>query len=531
VHELSNGDLAQLLFLLVAGTGLLVLVPKLRIPYPILLVIGGLALGFVPGLPAPELPPELVLIGFLPPLLYSAAFFTSLRDFRANLRPISLLSFGLVLLTTVVVAVVAHAAVPGLPWAAAFVLGAIVSPTDPLAATAIMRRLGAPRGVVSIVEGESLVNDGTALVAYRFAVAAVATGTFSLFDASLSFAGNVLGGAAVGVAVGWIVRQVRRRLDFPPAEITISLLTGYFAYLPAELLGVSAVIAAVVAGVYLGLHTPELTTAEVRLLGQSTWEMVTFMLNAVLFTLIGLQLPRVVDQLQGYSWGELAWWAVAVSLAVIVTRCLWVYPAALLPRLLVPGLKERDPMPSWRQLALIGWSGMRGGVSLAAALAIPLETDTGAPFPGRDVILFLTFAVIVATLVMQGLSLPGLIRVLDLEEDATEGREEAKARKHAAQAALDRLEELLGEEWVRDDTAERVRGAYRFRIDRFAARFDDSDDGSIEERSQAYQRLRRELLDAERAALVELRRNRVISDDVMRRVQRDLDLEEARLDI
>ena len=242
--------------LLVAGTALLVLVPRVNIPYPILLVLGGLALGFVPGMPDIELPPELVLIGVLPPLLYGAAFFTSLRDLRANVRPVGLLAVGLVLLTMVAVAVVAHAIVPELPWSAAFVLGAIVSPTDPIAATAIMRRLGVPRRVVSIVEGESLVNDGTALVAYRFAVVAVVTGTFTLWEAGLSFVLNVAGGVVVGVAVGWIVRQVRRRLEYPPAEVTISLLTGYFAFLPAELIGVSAVIAAVTAG-----HLPRLAHA------------------------------------------------------------------------------------------------------------------------------------------------------------------------------------------------------------------------------------------------------------------------------
>ena len=315
--------------LLVAGTAMLVLVPKLRIPYPILLVLGGLALGFMPGLPEIDLPPDLVLVGVLPPLLYGAAFFTSLRDLRANVRPVGLLAVGLVLLTIVVVAVVAHEIVPGLPWAAAFVLGAVVSPTDPIAATAIMHRLGVPRRIVSIVEGESLVNDGTALVAYRFAVVAAVSGSFSLWEAGISFVLNVARrGRGRRSAVGWIVRQVRRRLDFPPAEVTISLLTGYFAYIPAELIGVSAVIAAVTVGIYMGWYTPELTTPEVRLMGESAWEIVTFMLNALLFTLIGLQLPGILDELDAYSATDLLWWAVAIWLTVLVVRALWVYPAA-----------------------------------------------------------------------------------------------------------------------------------------------------------------------------------------------------------
>ena len=517
--------------LLVAGTALLVLVPRVNIPYPILLVLGGLALGFVPGMPDIELPPELVLIGVLPPLLYGAAFFTSLRDLRANVRPVGLLAVGLVLLTMVAVAVVAHAIVPELPWSAAFVLGAIVSPTDPIAASAIMRRLGVPRRVVSIVEGESLVNDGTALVAYRFAVVAVVTGTFTLWEAGISFVLNVAGGVVVGVAVGWIVRQVRRRLEYPPAEVTISLLTGYFAYLPAELIGVSAVIAAVTAGIYLGWHTPELTNAEVRLLGESTWQIVTFVLNALLFTMIGLQLPVILDDLDAYSAGELLWWALAVSLTVVLVRWLWVFPAAWLPRRLFRRIRERDPMPPRAQLALISWSGMRGAVSLAAALAIPLSTEAGEPFPGRSLILFLTFAVILVTLVAQGLTLPAVIRVLQLEDDAAEEqREEARARIDAATAALARLDELVDEDWVRPATVDRIRGSYGFRRDRFSARFDDRDDGAIEEQSIAYQRLRRELLAAERDAVLELRRAGAISDDVMRRVSRDLDLEEARLD-
>ena len=417
---------------------MLVLVPKLRIPYPILLVLGGLALGFVPGLPEIDLPPDLVLVGVLPPLLYGAAFFTSLRDLRANLRPVGLLAVGLVLLTMVVVAVVAHEIVPGLPWAAAFVLGAVVSPTDPIAATAIMQRLGVPRRLVSIVEGESLVNDGTALVAYRFAVVAAVSGTFSLWEAGIAFVLNVAGGVVVGLGVAWIVRQVRRRLDFPPAEVTISLLTGYFAYIPAELMGVSAVIAAVTAGIYLGWYTPELTTPEVRLMGESAWEIVTFTLNAILFTLIGLQLPGILDELDAYSTADLLWWArrdladrarrprrsgstrrrscraCSCGGSASATRC-------------------RPPAA----LALITWSGMRGAVSLAAALAIPLTTDAGEPFPERNLILFLTFAVIFGTLVIQGLTLPAVIRLLRLEDDGEDdAREEAQARIHAASAAL-----------------------------------------------------------------------------------------------
>ena len=529
--EFSAHDALVLLALLVAGAGLLVLAPILRLPYPILLVLGGLAIGFVPGLPHVELRPDVVLVAILPPLLYSAAFFTSLRDLRFNARPLTLLSVGLVLTTTVAVAAVGHAMIDGLSWPVCFVLGAIVAPTDAVAATAIASRLGLPRRLVAIIEGESLINDATALVAYGFAVTAVLTGSFSFWHATWRFVVNVLGGIAIGLAMGFVIRQVRRRIDHSPTEIAIALLSGYFAYLPAEAAGVSAVLAAVTVGVYVGWYTPELTTPQTRLQGDAVWGILVFLLNALLFGLVGLQLRPILDGLPGLSASELIADAAIVSAAVIVTRILWVYPGTYLPRVLFRRIRERDPYPPWQAPTVIAWAGMRGAVSLAAALAVPLTTDAGAPFPQRDLVIFLVFSVILATLVFQGLTLPGLIRVLRLEDDGVAAKEENKARIHAAQAALARLEELASEDWVRDDTAERLRGLYHFRQSRFAARFDESDDGTIEQQSQDFQRLRRELLDAERRAVVELRREGRINDEIMNLVQRDLDLEDARLDV
>jgi CPA1 family monovalent cation:H+ antiporter len=529
--EFSAQDALVLLGLLAAVVALLSLAPTLELPYPILLVIGGLALGFVPGLPHLTLDPDIVLVAFLPPLLYSAAFFTSLRDLRANIRPLSLLALGLVLTTMLSVAAVAHRFIDDLSWPAAFVLGAIVAPTDAVAATAIAERLRIPRRLVALIEGESLINDATALVAYRFAVAAVLTGSFSLWNATWHFVLSVLGGIGIGLAVGFMIRQVRRRLDHSPTEITIALFSGYFAYLPAEAAGVSAVLAAVTVGIYVGWYTPELTTVQTRLQGDAVWEIVVFVLNATLFALVGLQLRSILDGLSGYSAGSLIGYAVIVSATVIVTRMVWVYPAAYLPRFLFRRIRERDPYPPWQAPTVIGWAGLRGAVSLAAALALPLTTDAGSLFPERQLIIFLAFCVILATLVFQGLTLPVLIRVLGLEDDGIAAKEETKARIRAAEAALGRLEELAGEDWVRDDTAERMRGLYNFRRSRFAARFDDQDDGGIEERSQAYQRLRRELLAAERQAVVALRREGRIDDEVMNRIQRDLDLEDARLDV
>ncbi|MGZ8700761.1 MAG: Na+/H+ antiporter [Gaiellaceae bacterium] len=517
-----------LMGLLLALAALLVAAPVLRVPYPIFLVLGGLAMGFVPGMPSLELPPDIVLVAVLPPLLYSAAFFTSLRDLRTNVRPISVLSVGLVIATMTVVAIVSHAWVDGMSWSAAFVLGAVISPTDPIAASAVMRRFGAPRRIVAIVEGESLVNDGTALVLYRVAVTAAVTGSFSFWDASWRFAWSVVGGIAVGLAVGFLVAAVRRRLDNPPVEVTIALMTGYFAFIPANAVEASGVLAVVTAGIYLGWHTPELTSVQTRLHGSALWEILTFVINALLFALVGLQLSRILDRLTGISAGKLIWYALLVTGAVVVTRLVLVPVLTFLPGLF---RRARDSGPPLSQAIVISWSGMRGAVSLAAALAIPLVTDAGTRFPERDLIIFLTFCVLLGTLVGQGLTLPLLIRVLRIEPDHLDEKETAKARIKAADAALARLEELAGEDWVRDDTAERMRGFYGFRRNRFASRFDQEDDGDIEERSLSYQRLRRELLEAERAAIVNLRRQGVINDDVERRLHRDLDLEDARLEV
>ena len=516
----TTHDQLILLGLLGVLAALLIAAPKLRIPYPIFLVLGGLALGFVPGMPSLSLPPEVVLVAVLPPLLYLSAYRTSLRDLRANARAIGILAIGLVAATTLTVAVVAHAAVTDMSWSAAFALGAVVAPTDPIAATAIMRRLGVPRRLVSIVESESLVNDGMALVLFRVAVVAAVSGQFSIWDVSWRFVWAVVGGIGIGMIVGFLVAETRKRVDNPPVEVTISLMTGYFAFIPATAASASGVIAVVTAGVYLGWRTPELTSVESRLQGEALWNIVSFVLNALVFTLVGLQLSGILDTLTGISAARLTWYAVLVTGTVIVTRIVW-----------LPIFARRSHGKPFTHTFLISWAGMRGAVSLAAALAIPLATDAGSPFPHRDLIIFLTFTVILGTLVLQGLTLPAVIRWLRIEPDHSEEEEDAQARIRAAEAALARLEELAAEDWVRDDTVERMRGLYNFRRNRFSSRFDGESDGAIEEQSQAYQRLRRELLDAERAAITELGRAGAVSGDVVLRVRRDLDLEDARLDV
>ena len=513
--------------LLLTVAALVTLARVLSVPYPIFLVLGGLAIGFVPGMPAIELEPDLVLLIFLPPLLYSAAFFASLRELRRNVGTISLLSVGLVLLTCVAVAVCIHAVVPDMSWAAAFVLGAIVSPTDPVAATAIASRIGVPRRVVVVVEGESLINDATAIIAYRVAVVAVTAGTFSAWDAGGKFVLGALGGVAIGLVVGWVVAYVRERLDDPPVEITISLFTGYAAYLPAEELGLSGVVAAVTVGLYMGSQTSRVTTAQVRMQGFAMWQILVFLLNSFLFVLIGLQLPQLLDELRdaNYETATVIGYGLLASLVVVLARLVWVYAFTYLPG----GLKSRDPTVQSGNVTLIAWMGMRGAVSLAAALALPTTTDAGAPFAERPLILFITFCVILFTLVVQGLSLPLVIRAVGVEPDDGEEFEENKARKLAARAALDRLDVLGEEDWTRNDTIDRMRAMYRYRYDRFAARFIDEVDGdAIEARTSDYLRIVASVIEAQRETIEELRRDGSISAEVMRRVEHELDLEEGR---
>ena len=514
-----------LLSLIAATAALALLAHAARVPYPIVLVVGGAAVGFVPGLPEVELAPELVLLIFLPPLLYGAAFFSSLRDLRCNAGSIGLLAVGLVVVTMGAVAVAAHLVI-GLSWQVAFVLGAVVAPTDAVAPAEIARRLGAPRRIVTVIEGENLTNDWTALTLYRFAVAAAVSGTFSLADAGPEFVLSGVGGVATGLVVGRVIRAVRFHLDDPPLEISISIFSGYFAYLPAEALGVSGVMAAVTTGVYMGWYTPVLTTAIVRIQGESVWEILTFLLNALLFLLVGLQLPGILEDLSGFTTGELIGWAALISGVVVATRIAWVFVLAFAS---LRFSRATAPQAQWRSTAVIAWAGMRGAVTLAAALALPAETATGSPFPERDLLIFLALAVIGVTLVGQGLTLGPLIDAVDVDEDKAAEEEESVARVRVAEAASARLAQLEGEAWVNEDTRTRLSGLYDYRQRRFGARLEGDGDGELEKRSSAYRRLLIELIGAEREALIELRNSGAISDEVRRTVERDLDLEESRL--
>jgi monovalent cation/hydrogen antiporter len=514
--------------LLVVVAGLVVVANKLKIPYPVLLVLGGLALSFVPFLPVIRLDPNLVLFFFLPPLLYPAALFTSWRDFRRNLRPILFLAIGLVLLTMTVVAWVAHSFIAGLPWAATFALGAIVSPPDAEAAEAMLKHLRVPVRIQAVLGGESLVNDATALVTYQFAVAAMVTGQFSLGAASLRFVLAGAGGVALGLIVGVVMRWVQSRLDDPPVQITVSLLTPFAAYLLAERLYFSGVLSTVAAGVYLGWHSTALS-ARARLQLQAFWEMVAFLLNGFIFIMIGLQLPGILHALSHEPFSRLTSYGLLISATVVFVRIAWVFPATYLPRWLSPKLRARDPTPPWQHSVIIAWAGMRGVVSLAAAFALPLLLADRQPFPGRSYILFLTFCVILTTLVFQGLTLPILIRKLGVEDDGVIDKEERDARLQANDAAVDFVEQKALAEHFPEEVMERVRAEYCDRIEQLNTCWEESENPGGVITTPIYQRLQRGALQVERQTIVALRNSQKINDEALRRIQRDLDLAEARL--
>ena len=524
-------EIELVLGLLVLVAALAVLARRLAVvPYPIVLVLGGLLIGLVPGLPDVELAPELVFLLFLPPLLYVAAFYSSIRDFRAHARPILSLAVGLVLATTVVVAVVAHAAIPSIDWAIAFALGAIVSPPDAVAATAIFQRLPVPRRVVTVLEGESLLNDATGLVAYRVAVAAAVTGAFSAADTGAGFLAAGLGGVIIGLLVGWLVARLRRPLHDPPVEITVSLLTPFAAYLPAEALGVSGVVATVACGLYLGRRASGLMNAQTRLQGRAVWETLVFLLNGLVFVLIGLQLPVIVADLAGRPPLRVLALAVLVSATVVLVRFAWVFGSDL-PRLL--RRPHRARLRSRREDVVVAWAGMRGVVSLAAALALPFTTASGAPFAERPLLIFLTLCVILVTLVGQGLTLPWLLHVLRLRSDDAHDHEEAHARELAAEAATVRLEELAAEWPGHLPLINNLRAQYAHRVSHLENPQHGLRDGHpspAEQELIEHRLIRREVIDAERHAILDLRDRGEISDEVLRRVERDLDLEELRME-
>ncbi|MFD8750331.1 Na+/H+ antiporter [Kitasatospora sp. NPDC059577] len=523
------------LFLLVAGSATVAgAARRYRLSAPLLLVVAGLLASELPGVPDYSLDPEIVLPLVLPPLLYTAAQDASYTSLRANLRAVTLYSVGYVLFCTVTMGLVAHALVPGLPVAVAFVLGAVIAPPDAVAATAIARRVGLPAQLVSILQGESLVNDATAITAYRVAVAAAVGEGFSFGTAVGEFLLAALGGTAVGLVLMWPLQQLRVRLGDPLLANTFSLLVPFAAYAVAEAFHASGVIAVVLVGLYLG-HYANCVDFALRLQEEAVWRMVSFILESAAFALIGLQLPVVVRQLHGYSAGQLALWTTVLLLALIGLRFAWAWPAAYLPGMLSRRVREREGRPAWTRPVVLAWAGMRGVVSLAVAFSIPETTHDGAPFPERDLVLFLVFALVIGTLLVQGLTLPALVRHLPLPapDRATETLREAQAQYEASEAAEARLDDLL------EDPRNRVPEAMETRLRRMMERRRNGvwermgspvHEETGESVDAAYRRLARETLDAERVALVAQRDAGRVDDELLRRLVRRLDFEEALLE-
>src|SRR6267154_5539078 len=525
-----TATIQTLIFLLVVIASVAVAETRLRVPSAILLILTGVILALIPGLPTVELAPELVLL-LLPPIVYSSAVAMSWREFRFNLRPISLLALGCVAFTTVATAAAAHW-VLGLPWPVGFVLGAIISPPDAVAPLSVARRMQLPRRILVVLEGEGLANDATALVLYRFAVAAVSAGTFSLGQATAAFAAIVAGEIIWGLGVGWLMLRLRRWVGDPRIEITLSIITPFLAYWPPEHLGGSGVLATVTAGLYISWNGLQLISAATRPQGIFFWGFLIYLVEGLVFLTTGLQAHTLLARIGHYPLRDLAISAAVISAVVILARFVWVFPAVYLPRWLFPRIRRRDPAPPWQHAFVLSFTGVRGIVSLAAALAIPFATATGAPFPNRDLILFLTFSVILVTLVGQGLMLPTVIRALGLahagrREHAAEKSQEYKARRQAAIAALSRLDELTAAGTFSEEILQPIRTRQRHRLDHIEHGND------LDDRNRNFRDLNDEiellLIGTERRHINEQYRRGALTDVSRRRIERELDLREAEL--
>ena len=515
-----------ILLAVLAGTALLA--RRINVAPAILLLVAGIALAFVPGMPSLELPPELVLLVVLPPLIYSASVSMSWREFKFNLRPIFLLAVGCVIFTAIAVATATHYLI-GLPWSIGFLLGAIVAPPDVVAPLAIARRLGLPRRILVVLEGEGLANDATALILYRFAVAAISTGAFSLPKATGSFAAIVVGELAFGAAVGWLSLRMRHRARDPQIEITLSLITPYVAYWLPEHFGGSGVIATVACGLYMSWNGPLLISSATRLQGIFFWDLVIYLIEGMLFLLTGFQMRLLFEKSKAFPLDDILFATALVTVMIIVARFAWLYPAVYLPRL-IKRVRIRDPSPPWQWVFVLAFTGVRGAVSLAAALALPFALPDGAAFPYRDLILFVSFGVIFITLVGLGLGLPPVVRWLGVaqagrEEHLAEHEAEIAARRAALAEALKSLDAMTDDRDISDEVVKLLRARHETR----ANQLPDSLDPDQHDVSATGTKLTRELIAAERKFIHVLLRDGKITDETRRRIERDLDLEEASL--
>jgi CPA1 family monovalent cation:H+ antiporter len=546
--------LELILLLLAVSAGLRLVAERLRVPYAAILVVGGLVLAFIPGLPQVTLPPEVLFLVFIPPLLYAGAIAYPLREFRREIGAILRLSVVLVVISTAAVAVVAHWLHPSFTWAAAITLGAIVSPPDPVAVLSIMRPLHIPRTIVSILEGEGLINDATALVIYRLAILAAVTGAFSPSEAAIRFLVGGSGGVAIGLLIGVVVQRVHRvTRAVPVVANTVSLLTPFASYLLADLVGASGILAVVATGMYAARTVPKVVGPVIRQQFTGTWTVVTFMLESLVFILVGLELPYVARALNRFPLSMLLREAAIVSLCVVLVRLVWVMPSAYIFRALGRWFRgSKEPLPPWRWVLFIAWSGLRGADSLVLALSLPLVTASGARFPARDQIIFISFSVIFITLVVQGPTLAPFARWLGMEADENEGPEDAHARLAAAEAGLKTLEQPEFADSPYPEVVRYLKQRHRQRARRWAAREAEPNESEPEDvahdhdhftiapsheaaeiddrRAIEYRRVRGAMLIAEQDAILDLRDRGVIADDVMRNIQRDLDLESMLLE-
>ncbi len=526
-------NLLLILSLLFIISLLTMLSSKIKIPYPIFLVIGGLLISLIPGIPHISLHPDFVFLIFLPPLLYAAAWNTSWNDFWKMRRPISLLAFGLVIFTSTLVAIVSHAIIPDFPLAFGFLLGGIISPPDAIAATSVLQGLKVPKRVVTILEGESLVNDASSLIVFRFALAAIVTGTFHIGDATKTFFIVAAAGIAIGLAIAAIVYGIHRFLPTTPAiDASITLITPYIMYITAEHFHFSGVLSVVSGGLFLTYRAQDFFTYESRMQINSLWDTLTFLLNGFVFILIGLQLPGIIEGLGNYSVGEAIVYAIVISLLTILIRIVWIFPGAYLPRILFKRIRKSEPYPEWKTVFLVGWSGMRGVVSLASALAIPLTLAGEQAFPHRNLILFITFMVILVTLVLQGLSLKPLIRLLKIEvnEKESEREQELALRIRLAESVLAFLDTNYTEQIENHDTYRRVRDRYERMIE--VTRKKLISEEAIDEASNflpLYRQMLIEIVDVRRKELNRFRHSSEYSEEIIREREWELDLEEARL--
>jgi monovalent cation/hydrogen antiporter len=528
MHSVQAVELIVLLLLLfVVAFG--ALARRLQVPYPIVLVVAGALLGFVPGIPKIALNPDTIFFVILPPLLYFSAWTTSWREFRFNLVSIFLLAFGLVFFTVIGVAAGAQWLFDGFTWNIGLVLGAAVAPTDALAATSIAKRIGLPKRITDLLEGESLVNDASGLLALEFAIAMVVRNqTFTLGDAALRLAYLTAAGLAVGLATGWIVDKLERRIDDGPIEIVISILVPYAAYFAADRMRASGVLAVVACGLYLSRRSYVLFSPRVRLQTWAVWDALSFILNGLVFVLIGLQLPYVLAGLHRYSFQTLILYGALFSGMIIGLRLIWMFPGAVLANLIRTRILHQDEkLPPARAILIVGWTGMRGVIALAAAISLPQTLANGAPFPQRNFIIFLAFSVIFVTLVLQGLTLPPLVRALGLAGESGPNLEEEAARREILKAALAHLEKLHKEDEDEFDAIyEDLTGHYRQRLAALSEKKSDENAGSREHHKRL-SRISRELLRVERCTAVQLRNDGAIDDETLRQLERELDLREA----